>query len=189
MVWGPSAAVPGAGSSREVLGVFLVCVGLCLPRPHVWGVTPWCWTCLCSAGDVAGLCAGALPLTGERCPWETLCLPQKNPFPGSQPSGGTGSWDNGLKNENIGAPSLQPWLLCVLQNHCCGGVGVSPAMLHALGSCFFPQAGNPLTFRRGKEPWVQLALCRPAASGRGISGWGDRATAPCTAQSQATCAG
>lgn len=90
-----------------------------------------------SAGAVAGLRAGALPFGGERCPRETLCLSQKNPFPGSQASGGTGAWDNGLKNESTGAPSLQPWLLCVPRGRCRGGAGVSPAVLHALGSCFF----------------------------------------------------
>lgn len=117
--------------------MLVVCVGLCLPRPHVWVSPHGAGMSVCSAGAVAGLRAGALPLGGERCPGEMLCLSQKNPFPGSQASGGTGAWDNGLKNESTGAPSLQPWLPCVPWGLCRGGAGVSPAVLHALGSCFF----------------------------------------------------
>lgn len=157
--------------------------GSAFPVP-TWGASPrGAGMSVCSAGDVAGPRAGALPLTGERCPRETLCLPQKNPFPGSQASGVTGAWDNGLKNESIGARSLRPQLPCVPRGRCRGGAGVSPAVLHALGSCFFPTAWKSPDFPPGQGALGPAGSLPAAASGRGISGWGDRATALCQAVS------
>lgn len=100
-------------------------------------------------------------------PWEVLCLPQKKPFSGSWTSGGAaGPGGAGSETRTSGPRSSNAGLHACCRVAATANVRVTLATLCALSSCFFPQPGNPLTFRWVGVPWAQLGPCCPTALAR-----------------------